>query len=781
MMSESKRRRWCAATVMGFTAATMAGIALADDATSASTAGSGPALEEITVTATRRGEQSQLSVPLAVDAISGEQLENAAVSSFQDVSKIDPSLNVQSYGATQQQLVIRGIASSIGQTTGVYLNDTPLLGGYNGDIFGDGSPGLRLHDVDHIEVLKGPQGTLFGAGSMDGTVRVVTAKPDLMSFGGSVTGSAASVDGGNDLYKGDGVLNLPIIKGTLGVRLVAWNESGGGFIDQTINGLTRSNVNDVHLSGGRVTLLWRPLDELSVTASWNYQRTEVDGSQAWTLDVGSTTAYPAPPVGPYTPYNNFSPTQEPYSQSYRLFDLTAQYDLGFGNIIATTSYGHKQDVQPDDSSPTGCSFTCQYGYANPVSYIPAIDFSDVTGELRFSSRFSGPFQIVGGGYYEHDETTNNSAAVVDPPDGVIPCYSWGQCHAAGLVQPGLGNSVLEFATNSQFDVRQYAVYAQGDYNLLKNLTATLGVRYFSASFDQTDIQQQNIAPTETPYGFDGGYALGDITTPYVTVDDQPGTNTKTTYNAALLWSVTSDLSLYARAASGFRIGGLNDSAALAEEAGVNVPGTYNPDSLWDYEGGVKVYLLDHKWYVDADYYHIDWSNQQMNVNAHGTFNYVANVGKTVTDGVELSTTYKPVQRLTLSGSANYIDARLAENLAGYGVKGDREPLVPEWSFAALADYEQPLSAYLRGYLGGDVTYRSSTYSAFPLDAPSVKLPSYCLLDLNAGVRFGGYEIGLFAQNVTNKVAYAGMEADYDAYRVYSPLPRTIGVRFRAQF
>ncbi len=210
----------------------------------------------------------------------------------------------------------------------------------------------------------------------------------------------------------------------------------------------------------------------------------------------------------------------------------------------------------------------------------------------------------------------------------------------------------------------------------------------------------------------------------------------------------------------------------------------------DYEGGAKIYFLDHKLYLDATYYHINWSNQQTSLEAHGTFNFTLNVGKTVTDGVEVSSTYKPVSGLTLSGALNYVDARLGADLPAYviadgnpGLKGDRVPLVPFWSNSGQAEYEHLLAGHVKGYVSTDFTHRGSSYTLSLREGTSdyTNLPSYFLVDLNAGVRFNQYDISVFAQNVANKVAYSGLYPDYDAYRVFSPPPRTIGLRFQAHF
>src|SRR6266446_9317418 len=212
----------------------------------AAAAATGPEqLQEITVTATRRSETA-LEAPIAISAYSGQELATYGVQSLQDLNKLDASIQVTNFGSTQQQIVIRGISSSIAATTGLYLDESPLQGGFQNNFRGDGTPGLRLIDVERVEVLKGPQGTLFGSGSMDGTLRVISNKPELSRIGGSLTAEAATVSNGNGYFDGNLVVNLPMISDTLAVRLVGWGEAGGGYVDQTINGRTIDKINNVN-------------------------------------------------------------------------------------------------------------------------------------------------------------------------------------------------------------------------------------------------------------------------------------------------------------------------------------------------------------------------------------------------------------------------------------------------------------------------------------------------------------------------------------------------------
>lgn len=756
---------------------------------------------EVVVTASRRGEQNVQSVPMAVDAYSGRSLQRLGVQSLQDLIKIDPSLSIQSFGANQQQVIIRGISSTTGQTAGIYVDEAPLEGGFNANILGDNTPSLSLHDLDHVEVLKGPQGTLFGAGSMSGTVRVITNQPKLDIYEGAIEASAADVDGGNALFDGDAAVNIPILKDQLAVRAVAWGENGGGFIDQTIGSTTRNNVNDDHLYGGRFEALWQPTDKFSLVASLNAQHIKVDGAQSWTQYIGPL--YGSGPLagqelGPYPAYQNHSPSRESYNSDYVLATITGRYDLGFGKIIATGTYGHKNELELIDTSPSDCA----NGLCNGVFGFPGVfsahsQFTDYTAEVRFSSDFQGPFQLVSGFYYEHDALLYDGVVInTNLATGIAPCDTYADCVSDGLNVPGAPfnpASPVEFANEDHNSNNQYAFYAQGDYKILPNLTATVGVRYFMADLTDYQVDQQDIAPVFVNGNCVAGYVCGVVTVPHI-ASRSTAHEAQPTYNISLLWKATDDVSLYVRAASGFRIGGVNESATIATQEGIPVPAAYQPDSLWDYEGGIKMYLMERKLYLDLSVYHIDWSGEQEDALAGGVYNYTLNVGKSEINGAEFSGTFHPFTGLTLNGSVTYVDAYLASNLphnvtAGgtYGEPGDTSPFVPRFTASGMVDYEHPLAANVTGYGQISVSYRSAEYSALEPapagDQPNffTELHPYTLVDLKAGARFGQYDVSVFANNVTNAMAEVGAKPGLDGVRIFPARPRTVGVRLSAHF
>ena len=723
-------------------------------------------VEEMIVTATKR-RQSIADIPVAIRAVSGEDLAKRGVSELVDISKVDPSVTVDSYGAASQKFVIRGVTPLNGATTGIYLDEAPLQGGFNDDVFGDGSPSLRLLDLERVEVLKGPQGTLFGAGSMSGTLRVVTKKPQFDGFGGYFDVSGAHVEGGHPFYTGNAAVNVPVLKDKLAIRMVIWGESGGGYIDDTIraSGLKLYNANDQHVFGYRISALIKPTENLSITAAVNHQQVDVGGSQAWKLAEG--------------PYHNTTPSQEPYHDLYTLYSLNADYDAGFGDFVVAAAYGDKHTVQPYDSTPTGAAF----GFPTTTLYIPDMRVNDTTVEARFSSKLSGPLQFVVGGYYEHFYQNFKSTAVTeDPATGLPFCTTTVACETNGYwfaAPPFSFASAVEFATNDRETVNQYAVYGQADYKILPRVTGTVGIRYYYADIKEDSLNLQDIYPD---------YVFGVKTTPYY-VANVKGYEHKPSYNMALLWKPTDTISLYGRAASGFRIGGLNLSQQISAQQGVIIPAAFDPDNLWNYEVGAKTSFFGGKVTFNGTLFLIDWEGQQITATAANAFGYTLNAGKTVTKGFEISGTVQPMPGLTLAGAATYTDAHLDEDLppdafaAGTpGFKGDTLPLSAKWAFGLQSDYEFSISEELKAYFLASLTYHDKSASAFnTLDTFYTELPSYFLLDVTAGTIYHGWNASVFVRNLTNEKAVLGVNADLDGTRVFSARPRTIGMRMMKDF
>ena len=731
--------------------------------------------DEIVVTATRR-EQSVTDIPLSVSAFSGQQLEAANVVSLDDLTKLDSTFSVQNFGAAFNQFIIRGVQSDIGATIGMYIDEVPLTGGSGTEGGGDGKPGLRLHDIERVEILRGPQGTLFGSGSMSGTLRVITRQPEFENFSTSASVSGATVEDGNALWGGDVAVNVPIAD-WLAVRLVAWAEEGGGYIDQRIGaapGTLVENVNDQQVRGTRLLAAVRPAPQMRVTAAAVHQEIDVDGSQNWLLGAGS--------------YINLSPTLENYSDQYDLYSLTTTYDLAIGTITGAVSLTRQRNFRPQDTTPTAAGFGVPF--LTSLSIYGAFDA--VTAELRFASDFEGPLQIVVGGYSERSERETETNAVTAPDATGIPdCLNWAACHAAGTPLN------TEFSTIDFRDVDESAIYGQADLELSERLTATAGLRYYSASITDSGITQQDVFATDpicsTFYVYRGfgppnlcGYAFGDITVPY-SRGTSTSDETELSYNFSLLWEPTDAVSFFARAGSGFRIGGVNNSTLLASSAGVTIPASYSPDSLWSYEVGAKGYFWDRRGFFDVALYRIDWQDQQLNAtDSSGAFDFTINAGKTEINGAELQGSLALTDHFSVSGGIVYTDASLGEDLppeAGApGLSGDQIPRVAEWAGSLRAEFIAPVMGSGEFYVNGGLNYRGESFTAFnPSDPLYLRQKPYTVFDLAGGVRMNEWDVGLFVQNVGNDDAQYALDPSPDGLRVYSPRPRTIGLRLSSSF
>lgn len=712
-------------------------------------------VEEIVVTATKR-ETTMKDTPAAVAAVSGEAIRESQSFSLESASRLDPSVQVNNRGVGDNQIIVRGIASSGRPTVGLYYDEAVITGlGLDGG--SDNQPNIQLHDLQRIEILKGPQGSLFGAGSMSGTVRFITNKPDLSKQEFALSGSAADVKDGNPFYQGEAVANLPVIDDQLGVRAVVWGDSGGGYIDQKRNGSAFEDVNDQTVWGGRVSLASQATEQLKVTLTGLYQESEADGSQYF--EFGQPDR------------QNISPTREPFEDEIKLFSLVADYDVGVGAITAATSYMDRELYFSRDSTPTAERF----GLPFQLAYHQGQDISNWSSEVRFASAFSGPLQIVAGSFYaEQESEATNAALIAIPGTGVAPCRFHEDCVATGFA----GNDINSGVSSQNLD--QFAVFTELEYRLTEKFTGTVGVRYYSADIFEGKVETQALgAPPQ---------AQDRVTL------DRDISEDEVSYNFALAYAATNDTTFYARVASGFRPGGANDSVGALQN-GVAVPGEYGSDTLWNFEVGSKNYFFDRALYTEVSVYRIDWSDQQISLtDPGGTFVYIGNAGKSYVNGFEFQVNAQPTDALSLSIGATYTDSRLSEDMpeppppppgrppTPYGFDGDRIPYSPKWSFAGQLRYDVPFSAALTGYAATNFNYRSASYTSFNSTFDDYQeLEEYFLMGVRFGVRYEGWDTSLFVDNVTDEAPQIGLRVTGDGYRVYTTRPLTAGIRISTRF
>jgi iron complex outermembrane recepter protein len=710
-----------------------------------------PVLEEFVVTATKR-ETTMKDTPAAIAAVSGATIRESQSFSLESFTRLDPSIQVNNRGVGDNQIIVRGISSSGKPTVGLYYDEAVITGlGLDGG--SDNQPNIQLHDLERIEILKGPQGTLFGAGSMSGTVRFITNQPDLSKQSLALTGSAASVQDGNELFQGEAVANLPLVTDKVGLRAVAWGDTGGGYIDQQRNGTMHEDVNDQTVWGTRLTLGSKLTDALSLTVMGLYQESEADGSQYFEFGRGA--------------YRNISPTQEPFEDEIKLFSAVADYDAGFGTFTGTVSYMDRQLYFSRDSTPTANRFNLGVDLA----YHQDQDISNLSTEFRFSSAFEGPVQLVAGMFYaEQESEARNAALAADPTTGRARCNFHADCVASGFARDDINS------TTGTVTIDQFAAFAEANYQVTEQLALTLGLRNYRADIGQRTVTTQALRhPVFSP-----------VQTADVLSLDEDTSENEMSYNLALAYKLTGDTTLYSRIASGFRPGGANDSDAAAQQ-GVIAPDKYESDTLWSYEVGAKTYFANRMLYTEVALYRINWSDQQISItDPGGTFVYIANAGKSYVNGFEFQINAQPTESLSFNVGATYTDSRLSEDMpasaSASGFDGDRIPYTPKWSYAGQVQYEVPFSSALTGYASTNFNYRGESYTNFNSQSDDYRqLDDYFLVGLRSGVRFDAWDASIFVDNLTDEVPEIGLRVTGDGYRVYTTRPRTIGLRVSTHF
>jgi iron complex outermembrane receptor protein len=727
-------------------------------------------LEEIVVTATRRRESIQ-SVPMSITAVTEASLEKRAATTFFDYGSSIPNLSFgySSGGSnaglsSSRSIAIRGIEGD--GTTGFYIDDTPV----------PVSIDPKVMDIKQIEILRGPQGTLYGALSMGGTVRILTQQPDTQQMSILAHSSVSDTDhatGAN--YQVDGALNLPLIENKLAIRISAVHEQLGGYFKRYAEdtGSTVDNVGKSMTDGGEVAMLWQLTDDLSATPRVMYQRSSLDGLPLALVRYDAASVSPVA-IRPSSltitePFNVAESSQDEWSLS----SVDFKYHRPWGTIVFSSSYFNRRTMDTEDQTV----FIAQVFGISPIP----TSISDQTHprvqteEVRFASSFSGPFQLVGGLYYQH---TNTSGVAF--PDNIIP----GINAATG---GALGTDLVYYSAGREVTI-ETAPYAEANYDITDHWRATAGIR-------STRIQSL-AGPT---YG-DGVANGGPTTIPLTRLTD-----TTTTPKFSLQYRFNPDNQIYATAAKGFRPGiatGGQVPAALcaADLAKLGIPtvdgqvGPVQPDTVWSYEVGEKTTWMDQRLTVNFDVFRINWNKiQQQELLACG-FPFTANAGAARSQGAEIDISARITEGLSLELSGGFDDAKFTETVPGVLFQsGDRVPQVPRESVQFDADYQFPIGNDLTGFAHADYRYVGNSWSTNnsntnPTTGRVVPLirPAYRIADLRAGVRHNKTEYAIFVKNLTNELANLSdtnaiaAQAVGESRVAVSP-PRTIGVEFRYRY
>jgi iron complex outermembrane recepter protein len=705
--------------------------------------GSNNELAEIIVTATRRAESIQ-NVPSSVTALTSGTLDQIKARDLNDFAGFVPGLSFASTGPSTNLLVVRGITtgSQLSSATGVYLDDIPL-GASTSNGVGYQSLNVNAFDLNRIEVLNGPQGTLYGATSLGGTIRYIPNSPNLNSFGLNAGVEVSSTEHGHINHAYTGMVNMPIAD-IAAIRIDGYQVYDSGYAKDPTHG--RDNQGWARSEGGRIALLLKPTDDLDIQLRASTQHIPSESA-----DVGFRDPKTHQPT--FGTYDQSYPTFQPSDYSLTLYSAAINYNTPWAKFSSITGLQVNNGTSFTDNSLTYDAALAAFGAAgDPWSLFVNTTTKKFTQEFRIASHENTVFQWLAGAFLSNEKTSET----VDLFDNTNPA--------------GTFFGISPFTSFLPSTYREYAAYADGTIFFTKQLELGLGVRY----------SRQKQAYEETVSGLLAtGSAL--VLTPPVATSDQ----SVMTYLINPKFHITDDVMVYARAASGFRPGGPN----FVLSPGLGNP-TYDPDRLWSYELGEKATFLDKRATLNFDVYDILWKDIQVTVNVGGV-NQLENAGTARVTGAEMAFNYRVLSALTLGGSAAYTNARLTSTPAVLDVTtlGVRLPLSPRYNFALIGSYDVDLPG---GYLGSiNVTDRwiGERHAGFgtPISQP-YNLASYNITDLNFTVRSSYHlEYGLFVRNLFDKAGEVSANIVPLQYNPAAPVqvflaqPRTVGLSINYKY
>jgi len=724
-------------------------------------------LEEVVVTANKIGAASAQDLPQAITALGGDQLEQLGATQFDQWAAQVPGLHFEDDGPGDKDYVIRGFNSDLGGTVGVYMDEAVITGRFtqNG---GGHQLDIKLHDLDRVEVLKGPQGTLYGANSIAGTIRMITNKPDFEGISLKVEGELSSTAGaGDNNFNGAVTFNLPIIDDTLAARAVVWNHDYSGFIDNVRLGI--KDQNNEKAVGGRLHIAWTPTDNFDVLLSYTTQDLDSDNRNRYTpagaTYPGSASPFtgsaPLPEITTSGDFQNAEYSLTPWNEESSLWGISANWDIGFGTITATHNMLERDLYYAFDSTPILIFFNAP---VNAVT-IQEEERELSSSEIRFASDFDGDFNFVVGGFYQQEEL-NFDLSVVTVDDKGRPKGPLTSSDQDDFFTNG-GNSI--FGRNYAEEITSTAFFSEANYKINDSLEANVGIRWYESDVKLSAIE------THPFFGFGGNPPQ---------FNDRRGSDSNFSTKLNLSWRINEDSLLYITRSEGFRQGGGNSTIVPIAS---DIPPTYEADESENWELGIKSDWLDGTLRVNAALYRVEWDNMQFEDRVNG-FSYTNNVGAAEIEGLEFDVSFAPSDNLTLGFGGNFATAELTEDgPAGSGAaqpkSGNEIPQVPNFSGFAFARYQHELSAGLQANYQVNANYKSSAATEFnSANSYYHVIDSSAQVNLSAGIQAEKWNATVFIKNLTDEEGPVDINQNQDNAFSYIPLkPRTVGIRFSYNF
>ena len=737
------------AGTLGFAPAALAqdggsAAAAAAPASAASSAEAPVKLEQVIVTAARLPQLLQ-DVPLSITALSEKNLEAQGINSFEDYAARIAGLHL-SRDSSQSSFSIRGISSSAtadttSATAGFYLDDYPLYDTW----FRFSSPDVRIFDVQRIEVLRGPQGTLYGATSLSGSIRMITNKPDVDGFDAKVAVTGAGTSGGGSSHDLDGMVNVPLSEGVAALRAVAYTRQDGGYVDNPTVG--KKNTNEQRTDGGRLALGLKPNRSLDILASFMIQHDEQDDQSA--------TLYSPGPGQTKTTW--LGAVLNSTRSTLQVATLTADQKLGSGNLTLTAIHASDESTNHFDATPVVLLLG---GGATPTAETrPSTSRTNIF-EARYSSDPAAPLHYVVGAYY--NRRTRVLAQEADQ-DTLVPIWGTSRIYLVAADQTAT----------------EKAVFGEGTWAFAPKWDATAGLRLF-----------------RNDYHFDGNVSglINNIAAPLSeSITNVGNSQSSSVPRFSLAYRPDAYTAFYATASKGYRFGLTNYNSGA--QGGVPLP--YKSDTLWNYELGAKSTFWGGRGTLNGSLFYIDWKDMQLPFrNANGQV-YITNAGDARSYGLESELALKVSAALEFNAALTLGNAeitkgnpdvqRRAASSRGPAVigieKGDALPGSQKVSASAGVQYTVGNLAGGSAYVRADAVYVGSSYPDFMKEG-SLRAGDYTVVNLRVGYRFDRYELVAFANNafgsdgVVSAIPNADNLGTDAAFRVR---PRTIGLTLRASY
>ena len=764
----NSKKNLLAATVAFFMGASSAQSVVAQDNNEQREAGWG--LEEIIVTANKR-EQSLQDTAMAISALGADTIEKRGLVGMDDYLRTLPGVNMQDRGAGQNSVVIRSISVDPQveeANVGVYFGETSIAGlGGSGTNGQGGNPDVKLVDIERIEVLRGPQGTLYGSGSMGGTVRVIPMSPNLTEVEGKLaTRYSQTGDRGGDNTMVQAVLNVPLIEDKLAVRGVVYQFDNSGYTDNVAatqtpagtiteavaeSGVARdhSEAGSDEYTGYRLSALWQPTDNLDITLSYLQQDIDQDGQPEVDLSLGN---YQQVRLG----VGVDGADRESLTSDIDVTNLVINYDLGWAQLTSSSSWLDYQSTNHSDMSRItgGFGFFTSLPGAGPFFNYGVKNVDKFSQEIRLASQLDGQIQFVAGVYYEDQETDR------------VQTWLWS---GDSLLNPDPGQNL--FNVPGVDALEQQALFGELSYELTDNFTATLGARYFDYDRESAD-----------GFTFNTNTVLLD--TP-VTVAE-----TGTNYKLNLSYQLSDDTLVYGQWSEGFRLGrGLinptpdalcdDDGNGLIDELGIPRPTQLDSDTSESFELGVKASFADQRITLNAAVYRINWQDIPLSIQASSACFVSLNAGEAVSEGVEVEMQTALTDKFRLDLSASYGEATL-DKTNSLGNRGDDLPGSADFNMSIGLEYGFIL-AQNESFARIDYSYQSEYYSN--MQGTGQAAGGFGQLNLKAGMVINQFDVDIFVNNLTNTDEFTWVESNLSGggFSAYQLRPRTVGLNLGFRF